>query len=557
MRTPPEGIGVRVQAIVSTIATRKLAPGPTAVATVLIAAIAGLRIAYLLSSCPLELAADEAHYWDWSRHLDWSYYSKGPLVAWMIRASCELFGDLSQRLVGSPLLAIRLPAIFCQAGALAGTYLLSLRVTRDPRVALFTMLVLFTIPAIAAGGTVMTIDAPYCCAWVWACVFAHAAIVEGRTRAWPALGVALAVGILAKYTMLVFIPSIMMFLVFSRAHRSQLARSGLWIAVGIGGLAALPILLWNARNGWVTFRHVGTQAGTTASQLRLLGPLRYVVEQAGLLMIFWFVAWAGAMWKHRPGRTTDAGRQLLWWTSAPMFAVFLAVTLRTPGQVNWPITAYVGGMILAVEWWLEHRRSYGPRYRRITTGGFAVTCVMGLLMSLLLHVPAAARPLILAVTGPGSAKNPMPIRRLDPTARLRGWRHLAAEVDAVRRELRQAGEPEPVIAASFWTIPGELAVYCEGHPETTCIGTPLAQRMSQYDLWRPNPVWDPEQFVGRTFIYVGDISPEVAAAFEHLEPTRMVEYREGGEGVAFWRVTVARGFRGFGPPDVWPGSPRY
>ena len=27
------------------------------------------------------------HYWDWSRHLDWSYYSKGPLVAWLIRGS--------------------------------------------------------------------------------------------------------------------------------------------------------------------------------------------------------------------------------------------------------------------------------------------------------------------------------------------------------------------------------------------------------------------------------------------------------------------------------------
>src|SRR5262245_31657226 len=46
-------------------------------------------MAYIWALCPLELAPDEAHYWDWSRHLDWSYYSKGPLVAWLIRGSCE------------------------------------------------------------------------------------------------------------------------------------------------------------------------------------------------------------------------------------------------------------------------------------------------------------------------------------------------------------------------------------------------------------------------------------------------------------------------------------
>ena len=47
----------------------------------LIAAAAVGHLAYLGSNCPLDLAPDEAHYWDWSRHLDWSYYSKGPLVA--------------------------------------------------------------------------------------------------------------------------------------------------------------------------------------------------------------------------------------------------------------------------------------------------------------------------------------------------------------------------------------------------------------------------------------------------------------------------------------------
>src|SRR5207248_1817565 len=69
-------------------------------AGLLILAAAVFHLVYLAALCPLDLAPDEAHYWDWSRHLDWSYYSKGPLVAWLIRASCELVGSWSEQHTG-------------------------------------------------------------------------------------------------------------------------------------------------------------------------------------------------------------------------------------------------------------------------------------------------------------------------------------------------------------------------------------------------------------------------------------------------------------------------
>ena len=50
------------------------------------------QLSIFSSFAPYDLAPDEGHYWDWSRHLDWSYYSKGPLIAWIIRAGCEVFG---------------------------------------------------------------------------------------------------------------------------------------------------------------------------------------------------------------------------------------------------------------------------------------------------------------------------------------------------------------------------------------------------------------------------------------------------------------------------------
>src|SRR5205807_2549537 len=103
-------------------------------AAALLLGAALLRMLYLAHS-PLDLAPDEAHYWDWSRHLDWSYYSKGPLVAYLIRLGCELFGGLSVALTGTEMLAVRLPAILCGTLFLLSLYVLTARVSRREGVA--------------------------------------------------------------------------------------------------------------------------------------------------------------------------------------------------------------------------------------------------------------------------------------------------------------------------------------------------------------------------------------------------------------------------------------
>src|SRR5437660_10862277 len=99
-------------------------------AALLILGAALLRLLYLACDCPLDLAPDEAHYWDWSRHLDWSYYSKGPLVALLIRAACALAGPWSRSLMGSEMLAVRLPAVLCGSLLLASMYVLTRQVFR-------------------------------------------------------------------------------------------------------------------------------------------------------------------------------------------------------------------------------------------------------------------------------------------------------------------------------------------------------------------------------------------------------------------------------------------
>src|SRR5262247_928616 len=95
----------------------------------------------------LELSPDEAHYWEWSRRLDWSYYSKGPLVAYLIA--------LSTMLGGSTEFFVRLPAVLLSAGTTVCVFGLSKALFDDARLALATAVIVNIVPMFAAGALLM------------------------------------------------------------------------------------------------------------------------------------------------------------------------------------------------------------------------------------------------------------------------------------------------------------------------------------------------------------------------------------------------------------------
>jgi hypothetical protein len=165
-----------------------------------------------------------------------------------------------------------------------------------------------------------------------------------------------------------------------------------------------------------------------------------------------------------------------------------------------------------------------------------------MLLTVIVHDTRRVQRVLAGLAGPANAERPMPLRQVDPTCRLRGWRFLAAEVDRVRAELRCQGI-DPVLAGTAWNMPGELGFYCEGHPLVYSVGLALGDRHSQYDLWRPNPLADAADFAGRTFIIVGSGDID-ALLFDRVEPPRWVTYREGDHVIAGWSIVVGHGYRG-------------
>jgi len=148
--------------------------------------------------------------------------------------------------------------------------------------------------------------------------------------------------------------------------------------------------------------------------------------------------------------------------------------------------------------------------------------------------------------GPPTADNPFPLRRCDPTCRLRGWRHLAAAVDEERAKLQLQEGVDPVLTGTGWSLPGEIGFYCQGHPTVHSLGLALGDRRSQYDFWGPHPILNPEDFRGRTFLLVAPNDFRPQSAFESIAVAQVVTHMEGGQPVARWTILVCKGYKGFG-----------
>jgi undecaprenyl-diphosphatase len=234
------------------------------------------HLRYLNHDCPIDLAPDEAQYWDWSRQLDLSYYSKGPLIAYIIRASCERFGD--------KMWAVRLPALLLTTGTGLVSYMLTRRLFGSDRLALGVVLLCALVPMFVAGSVLMTIDPPFVFCWALATWLAIPAALDGRRWPWPLIGIVVGIGFLAKYAMLLWLPSAFLAMALDSRSRRLLRTAGPWLAVAIALTGTIPVLVWNARHGWPTLWHVLRQTGADGEGgFRPANFLEFLGGQVGVL----------------------------------------------------------------------------------------------------------------------------------------------------------------------------------------------------------------------------------------------------------------------------------
>lgn len=505
---------------------------------------AAMHVRYLNHNCPLGLSEDEAHYWDWSRQLGLSYYSKGPMVAYLIRGSCAIFGDTMP--------AVRYPAILLSLGTALLSYWLIVKLFASDRLALGWALLSMTIPAFVAGSVLMTIDSPFFFFWALATCLAAKGIFDSKDYFWPLVGVALGLGFLAKYTIFVWPLCLIPFFIFDRPARRLLRSGWFWSMIPVALVFTTPVVIFNAQHHWVTVNHV--HADTSAGFSWTNWP-QFILSQIGIMGLFIFIILVGAVvYVFRQGRDDPHRRALYFLASigVTFFAIVGCMAFSTTVEPNWPVCAYFTLLILAV-YFLSRRLGNGP-HKWWWRGNLILAVVTGAIVmpiahdfSILYPVIGPELPAINRILARFGQKHPKTLSNFDPTYKLRGWDQLGDQLAALLRQ-----HPGAMVMGEDYQTASELAFYTPGHPKTFAVGSYFARhtkRFSQFDLW-PDRSLKPsnKNVVGRDAIYVGYMNPTLRDAFDSVTRLPPVDIKVDGYELRSFTVWFCHDFHGMTRP---------
>jgi membrane-associated phospholipid phosphatase len=419
----------------------------------LVLVVSLFRIYYILTG-PFDLSFDEAHYWEWSRRLDWSYYSKGPLIACLIYLGTALFGN--------NVFGIRILAVLFSALSSAVIFIIG-RDLYDKRTGLVSALLVQIVPLYSVFGMLLTIDSPFMFLWILSLfLFWRAAcapqekVGRGTDGLWLLLGMSVGLGLLAKYTMAFFDLSAFLFMGLNKDARKLFRTRGPYIALAVSLAVFSPVIFWNAAHGWVTLKHTAGQAHLAdgfgiswkhffeflGSQLGVLTPILCVMVFVALI----------SMKKDKEG-------DFLFWFSVPIVLFFVLKSLQGKVQGNWALPAYATGFVAFAAHYFRGASSVRKPVKVLA----ASALVLAFVVTVFAHVPSILN---------------LPLK-LDPAKKLQGWKELGMAASGVQSEMSSAG-PLFVFSDSY-QISSELAFYMKGNPVTYCVN--LGRRMNQYDLW--------------------------------------------------------------------------
>ncbi|MBI5237949.1 MAG: glycosyltransferase family 39 protein [Deltaproteobacteria bacterium] len=461
---------------------------------VILIIIAAGRLAYI-AWAPIDLSPDEAHYWEWSRRLALSYYSKGPLMAYVIAFFTALFGDTA--------FGVRAGAVVFSAAFPYLAYLLGIETSAGEKAGFYAALAVNAVPLFSIGSILMTTDVLLIFFWL-ASVYSVNRAVSGRAGWWYAAGVFSGLGFLAKYSMALIYPCVFSFLLFSIKERGWLKRKEPYLALLIGLVVSSPVLIWNIQNGLVTMKHTLGQIQGGEGAGSIISFLEFTASQAGLLTPFILAVLIYGMWRSLKSglKEKDSGLLLIFFTSAPVLTFFLIKSLHAKVQANWAAISYAALFPAAVWAFMKAYESYGDKGKALLKGLAFAAVFLAIAVSFAAYFPWLIEPVV---------KKDLFSR--PPFNRVTGWRELGAKVSDVSAELEK--NSKTFIMSDTYQITSELAMYTKGRPIAYNINTG-SRRMNQYDLW---PSFN--ELYGYSAVYVkgGDAGIEhmVAASFDRCE----------------------------------------
>jgi Dolichyl-phosphate-mannose-protein mannosyltransferase len=509
-----------------------------------IAALTLIRLSMLGST---DLEFDEAHYWMWSERLAPAYFSKGPGIAFAIRASTAIFGatEFGVRF-WSPILA-------------AGSSLLLFYFGRrlfSENVGLWTVVAFNVMPIFNVGAFVITTDGLSILLWM-AAMFTFWLAVERSPRFslyWPLTGLLIGLGFLSRYTNAFEVACVLLVLAFAPRLRQEFKRPGLYSLLGCFVICTIPPIVWNAQHAWITVLHLRARGSLTEDVgLRPLEPLKFFGEHFLFYspLLFAALVW-GVIGSWR--RVNQQFKILfLFWFGLPVFAFYFLLSINHVATPNWDAVSFLSFGLLAAHYWCE----------RIEARGVKTFATAAILLGFVISLFALDSDLLRSAG--------VRFWRSDPSDRLRGWKSMTAEVERIRNDLEAKLGEKLFLIADERHRASEISFYLRdrrvegpGHPPVYLVES--QDLINQFSFWprydqfvdapaKPSQSQDEtftEQkgenpFMGRSALLVRNFGKHpphnIRAAFESTELVGTIELKRFGEHVRYWQVFLCRHYR--------------
>ena len=400
-------------------------------------------LARLLFAAALGLGIDESYMVAAGRQLRLGYFDHPPIAWWLAWASAHLAG-------GDSALVVRLPFIVLFA---LTTWLMYLVTTAlfGAWAGLWAAVLANLCPVIGVtAGTWVLPDGPLFAALLGATLCLIAALpAEGRAAWgwWLGAGICAGLALSSKYSAALTILGAIGFLLTEKESRRWLSRPHPYVA----GLAALmvftPVLIWNARHGWVSFLF---QGGRAEGRFNPLGPVLTLAGGALFLLPWIWLALVVCGFNALRRGPADKGRWLLVCLAAPPIIFFTLISLWSRVLFHWAAPGYL--MLLPLLGEAIARRQWSRRWLAAT----AAIVVLGAAF-----VGSEVRfDWLPSAIGEFRLGNDPGIAAVDWTS--------------LRQELAERGllnRPGMVVAATRWLDAGKIDYALGGRVPVICLGS--------------------------------------------------------------------------------------
>ncbi|TVS13442.1 MAG: glycosyltransferase [Wenzhouxiangella sp.] len=471
----------------------------------------------------VELIPDEMYYWMYAQNLALSYLDHPPLVGWLIAAGTWLAGDtiFGVRATLIPLTLVGALFFYRYGETMGG------RTT-----GLLCVLAFAVLPFFAVSGILMTPDAPMIAAWAAALYYFKKALIDDEPRAFLGLGVAMGLGLLAKYTIALLALAALVFMLVDRRAGRWFFRPQPYLAAGLAALIFVPVLIWNWHNDWASFLFQGTRRLVENPDFS-----SYLVVVYALLLLSPVVGVAG-FFVFGPIRRTlqpeaRKRRFMLIMTSVPLvvFALYGAFSVI---KFHWTVPAWIAllPMIMtALTWpiWPE-RRPVSRLHAWLIRAWPPSATGLAILFGLLLHYFTLGLP---------------GVRTTDFGTGYLGWPELAQELAEMEQALAAETGQQPILAGtSKWANAAALAFHHpDGHHDNITAQNLIGMSGSMWEFW-----FDRDTDPTRPVILFNTSSKLIdeewlEQAVIGLGPLRSRQVKRDGEVIQTLWYRIADGFR--------------